>query len=91
MSQPDNPSSMPLWEQIALMHSESSIDRQVDSVIQMYFNHPVLHGYSRIREFPEYYNPTTERFESLLVGHIGDIQWPGEIAISSRSKAIQII
>ena len=71
--------------------AERTVSEQVEAVIQMYFNHPTLNGYSRMRTWPEYYNPSTERFDSLLAGFVGDTYHPGELVISSQAGLIRII
>jgi len=70
---------------------ERSASDRMSAVIQTYFNHPSLHGYSRMKDWPEYYNHHTEKFESLLAGFIGDTYYPGEIMISSRAQIIRLI
>lgn len=90
MARPDIRLSQPTVD-MSYPGTERSTSDHVRFVIQAYFNHPCLHSYNRMRDWPEYYNPHTEKFESLLAGFIGDTYDPGEILISSQAQRIQII
>ncbi|QQS44689.1 hypothetical protein IPM65_03795 [Candidatus Roizmanbacteria bacterium] len=78
-------------KEVFSLRAEQTVSDKVDAVIRMYFNHPSLNGYSRMRTYPEYYNPSTERFDSLLAGCIGDTYNPGEMMISARTGFIRMI
>lgn len=79
------------YSEPTLFDVEQSTADRVNTVIRMYFNHPSLHGYNRIGEWPEYYNCEKGRFDSLLAGLIGETYSPGEIVMSSRSGFIRLI
>ena len=72
-------------------HVERTISDKVAAVTQMYFNHPSLEGYSRMRSWPEFYNKQTGTFDSLLTGLIGETYTPGEIIISSQAGFIRLV
>ncbi len=90
MAQPDIFTTKAAAE-IGRFSAERTVSEQVEAVIQTYFNHPSLNGYSRMRAWPEYYNPSTERFDSLLTGFIGDTYHPGELVMSSQAGYIRMI